>query len=158
MTILDLVLKLLFSCSVLVKLPTIALLYFIYFHFVQKNISQVYDFGNRGRCESPSKRSESPSAARSQSPFKINPHQFIAPQKSGTSSPVPAKTAATTPSASSYRSVSPTRTISSPAVSSYRSCSPTRMISSPARSTRSVSMIHFQNSSFGTRFSLCIQI
>ena len=75
---------------------------------------QVYDFSNsRGRCESPSKRSDSP-AARSQSPFKMNPHQFIAPQKSA--SPVPPKQppAAATP-ANTYRSVSPTRMVSSPA-------------------------------------------
>jgi len=43
---------------------------------VLSNVVQVYDFSNRGRCDSPSKRSESPSnLARSQSPFKMNPHQ-----------------------------------------------------------------------------------
>jgi len=76
------------------------------------NFIQVYDFSNRGRSDSPTKRLDSP--ARSQSPYKLNPHQFIAPQKS---SPVPPKPA-TTPAAT------------------YRSCSPTRMVSSPARPTR----------------------
>ena len=51
---------------------------------------------------------------RSQSPYKLNPHQFIAPLKSSPIPPKPPMTPAST----------------------YRSCSPTRMVSSPARPTR----------------------